>query len=279
MSCNICDSQNLKIRYVKQGMNIMQCQNCSFIFVYPRPSIETQNSYYDKSFKDGSYKLYSSVEDLKIRTSERRFEAFPKHMEGEKLLDVGCATGIFLDFCSQKGFQTFGVELSEEAIKKANKIHKIHCGTLEDAKFQDSYFDIVTMFDIIEHVLNPDQTIKEVYRILKKDGLLVISTPDISSWHAKIMGKKWGLITPLEHLSYYSPKTITLELEKNNFKVIQARKSTKIFTLEYLFGQSEFFYPGLYKLIRPFLKILPTKFLRKYRDIYIGEMFVLAKKL
>lgn len=257
----------------------MECKKCSFVFINPLPSIETQNKYYNESFEKGSYKLYSRAKDLKNKTSEKRYETFSKYSQSGKLLDVGCATGFFLDVSLTKGYETFGVELSKEAIKKSNKKHNIFNGTLEDAKFQDSFFDVVTMFDIIEHVLNPDETIKEVYRILKRSGLLVLTTPDISSWHAKIMGRKWGLITPLEHLWYYSPKTITLTLEKNNFNVMKIKKNVKVFTLDYLIDQSEFFYPRLYKLIRLVSKILPRTFRQKYINLYIGEMYVVAKKI
>ncbi len=279
MSCNVCNSQNSKILYVKQGMNIMQCNDCSFMFVYPPPSIEKQNEYYNKSYEEGSYKLYSSVEDLKIKTSEKRFDGFSKFSKNGRLLDVGCATGVFLDVCLQKGFHTYGVELSEKAIKQANKKHNIFHGVLEDAKFEDSFFDVVTMFDIIEHVLDPAKTIKEINRILKPGGFVVFTTPNISSWHAKVMRKKWGLITPLEHLSYFSPKTIRLILEKNGFSIVKIRKNTKVFTLNYLIGQAEFFYPSLYKFLKPIKKVLPQGFLKKYRDIYIGEMYAITKKM
>ena len=279
MSCNVCSSHDLRTLYLKHKMTVMQCKNCDFVFIHPPPSKETQSKYYDDSFEKGSYKLYSTAENLKIKTSEKRFIAFSKYAKGGKLLDVGCATGFFLNLALKKNFETFGVELSEEAIKKANKEHKIFHGILEEAKYDDSFFDIVTMYDIIEHVLDPSNTIKEISRIMKKDGILAITTPDISSWHAKIMGKNWGLITPLEHLSYFSPKTITLLLEKNGFRVIDIRKNFKVFTLDYIVGQAEFFYPGLYKILNPLSKILSKNFRSKYRNFYIGEMYIIAKKI
>lgn len=277
--CILCNTDT-ELKFVKSGMNIRHCKRCGLAFVFPQPSIETQQKYYDTSFREGGYKLYNASENLRIRLNQKRFNEISKYKPNGNLLDIGCASGFFLDVASQNGLVTFGVELSKEAVQIARQKHKnIFNGILENSKYPDSFFDIIALFDIIEHVLDPRTTIKEISRIIKSGGLLVITTPDISSWHAKIMGKRWGLITPLEHLFYFSPTSIRVLLEKYGFRVEEVRKNYKIFTLDYLFKMSEFFYPTLFKFLSIIRYILPKNFLMKERDFYMGEIFVVARKI
>ncbi len=279
ISCILCNN-NTDLKFNKSEMDIRYCKRCSLAFVSPQPSVDTQQKYYDKSFREGGYRLYNLSENLRIRLNQKRFNEISKYKPSGNLLDIGCASGYFLDVASQNNLSTFGVELSKEAAQIAKQKHKnIFNGTLEGSNFQNSFFDIVTLFDIIEHVLDPSTTIKEISRIIKPDGLLVITTPDISSWHAKIMGKRWGLITPLEHLFYFSPKSIRILLEKYGFKIEEVRKNYKVFTLDYLFRMAEFFYPTLFKLLLLIKPILPEKILMKEREVYIGEIFVVARKI
>ena len=194
-------------------------------------------------------------------------------------MDVGCASGFFLDIAKERGISTYGVELSTEGVNKAKQKHsQIINDTLENARFPDSFFDVITLYDIIEHVLDPTSTIKEISRIIKPGGIVAISTPDITSWHAKLLGKRWGMITPWEHLHYFSPYTIRVLLEKNGFSINEIKKNYKIFTLDYLFKMAEFYFPRLYKIFPYISKLIPERVLKKERLFYFGEMQVFAIK-
>ena len=91
------------------------------------------------------------------------------------------------------------------------------------------------MFDVLEHVTDPKATLLEAHRILSKDGLLVINTPDAESFWAKILGKHWQLIMPPEHINYFSPKNLSEYLSKNGFETAVNTKIGKRFTLQYIF--------------------------------------------
>jgi len=196
----------------------MQCKKCDFMFIYPPPTIQTQKEYYNKSYQKGTYKVYTNQDNLRKKLNEKRYLEIEKYNPKGNLLDIGCASGFFLDVATKYGLSIFGVELSEEAVKIARLKNKnIFHGTLEAAKYNNSFFDIVTIYDIIEHVVDPNSMMKEVSRIIKPGGLIVITTPDTNSWHAKIMRKNWGFIIPLEHLCYFSHLSMKLLLEKNGF--------------------------------------------------------------
>jgi len=263
------------------GIQIWICKKCNFVFVYPIPSIKTQKEYYDQSHKSGLYKIHSDDDvPIRMKLNNKRFEELIHYNPKGNILDVGCASGFFLDVSAKNGMATFGIELSSDAANKARKNHKnIFNGPLEDANYPNAFFDIVTIYDIIEHVLDPNSTIKEVSRIIKPDGIIVITTPDISSWHARLLGKRWGMITPLEHLFYFSPNTIRLLLEKHDFLVREIRKNYKIFTFDYLFKMSEYYFPKLFKVLHIVRRLIPNRVLMKERLFYFGEMHVVAQKI
>ncbi len=279
--CNVCNSDETKIKFVKTGIKIWICKKCSFIFVHPPPSIKTQKEYYDQSHKSGLYKIHSDDDvPIRIKLNKKRYEELISYKPNGNILDVGCASGFFLDVAAKNGLFTYGIELSSDGANKCKKNHKnTFNGTLEEARYQNSFFNFVTIYDIIEHVLDPNSTIKEVSRIIKPDGFIVITTPDITSWHAKLLGKRWGMITPFEHLFYFSPNTIRILLEKHGFLIREIRKNYKVFTIDYLFKMSEYYFPNIFKALHIIRKLIPKGILMKERLFYFGEMHVVAQKI
>lgn len=279
-SCPVCNC-GTKTKFRKSSINLLECKNCKFVFVFPIPSIQTQEKYYEESHKRGLYRIHSDDDKfMRKKLNKNRFDEIKKFNPKGNLLDIGCAAGFFLDEANQNGLECYGIELSDEAVKKAKMNHKnIFQGYLEQAQYPENFFDIITMYDIIEHVVDLDSIFKEICRITRPGSLLVISTPDISSWHAKLMGKNWGMITPQEHLFYFSPQNMKIFLKKHDFEVLELRKNYKIFSWDYLFKMSEFYFPKLYKFFSIIKKLLPKNFSYKERLFYFGEMFVVGKKI
>ncbi len=154
----------------------------------------------------------------------------------KKLLDVGAATGFFMNLARGRGFDVTGVELCDFAAAKGRERGlPIITGTLESARLPENYFDVVTMCDVLEHVTDPKNFLLEARRILAPEGLLVINTPDAESLVARILGKRWHLIVPPEHLHYLSPKNVGEFLCKNGFEIIENTTIGKRFTLQYIF--------------------------------------------
>jgi 2-polyprenyl-3-methyl-5-hydroxy-6-metoxy-1,4-benzoquinol methylase len=103
---------------------------------------------------------------------------------------------------------------------------EVFVGELREAHFSAEEFDVVTLFHVLEHVLDPYSFLLEVNRILKENGLLVIRTPNIDSLISKVVGKYWSWVDPPRHLFYFSPDTLKKMLEKTGFGLIniQAQK-------------------------------------------------------
>jgi SAM-dependent methyltransferase len=150
-----------------------------------------------------------------------------------KLLDVGCSTGFLLN-AARLRFEPTGVEPSRWAADYAGRQLKIlvRRGTLEEAKFPDASFDVVTLVDVIEHLADPLSTLQEIRRVLKPGGLLYVVTPNIASLMARLMRSRWWGLRPA-HIYYFSPRTLRHLLDKAGFEPILLRSYGRVFTLDY----------------------------------------------
>ena len=236
--CPLCDSHKVSFFLRKKGFDLYKCQNCKLLFLFPLPE---SIGVYDESYFSGAEKGFGYV-DYDV-DKEPMKPTFNKYLDivsslgisNGKLLDIGSATGFFMDLAEKRGFEVTGVEISDFAAEIGRKKGlKIITGDLIDQKFTESHFDVITMFDVLEHVPKPKEIIREVYRILKKGGLVVINTPDVESLWARVLGTHWQLIMPPEHINYFSPKNLGDYLSKNGFEVKISSKIGKSFTLQYI---------------------------------------------
>ncbi len=238
VTCPLCSSTDTNFSFSKKGFEVYECQNCKLLFTCPVPK---SSEVYSEDYFSGATSGYGYVDydaDKEPMTS-----VFNKYLDlvssfgvrSGKLLDIGAATGFFMKIAKTRGFSVSGIEISAFAAQKGRKEGlEIVTGDLIEHKYGNESFDVITMFDVLEHVPDPKAIIFEVRRILKKDGLLLVNTPDAESLLAKILGKNWHLIMPPEHINYFSPKNLGDYLSKNGFSVLLSTKIGKRFTLQYI---------------------------------------------
>jgi 2-polyprenyl-3-methyl-5-hydroxy-6-metoxy-1,4-benzoquinol methylase len=160
---------------------------------------------------------------------EKKYEGYigqiKKYKKDGKLLDIGCNIGLFLKVAKQNGFNATGVELNDECARygRQNFEVKIFSDHLEKIDFQKDDFDIITLFDVLEHIPDISGFVAEVKRILKPDGLLVIQSPNIGSVMAKLTRSKWEWLCPPDHLYHFTPETIMRFLTSNGFAIKDIR--------------------------------------------------------
>jgi 2-polyprenyl-3-methyl-5-hydroxy-6-metoxy-1,4-benzoquinol methylase len=151
------------------------------------------------------------------------------------MLDVGAATGFFLDLARGQGWRVQGVEPSDHAASLARaKGIDVRTGVIESCDAPSKSFDAITMWDVIEHLPDPAATMGRVAELLKPGGVVAINTPDSGSALATLMGENWHLVVPPERLNLFHRRSLRVLLEKQGFEILQTTSLGKRFTLQYI---------------------------------------------
>lgn len=194
--------------------------------------------------------------------------AFINSLTPGRVLDVGCGTGEALSFIDSK-WEKHGVELSQIASAEAAKYGQIYLGELKDAAYDDSFFDVVLAFHVIEHLENPLELLTQVRRVLKKGGWLILGTPDFDCAMARRFGDNFRLLHDTTHVSLFSDASLTRLLTDFGFGIEHTSYEyfeTKYFNLQELTRLFD-----VTKVSPPFYGNILTKYCRRLGDSYIEE--------
>jgi 2-polyprenyl-3-methyl-5-hydroxy-6-metoxy-1,4-benzoquinol methylase len=215
---------------------IVKCRACGLVLSNPRDDEATLARVYD-ALADHVYESEDDNRDLDARahlalvTSRRKPPG--------RLLDVGCATGIFVARAAEAGFDAMGTDASAWAIERARARapqSRFETGTLESMTFEGASFDVITLWDVLEHVHSPFDVLARVRGWLAPSGILCLSMPNSGSVVARAMGKRWVLLLR-EHLWYFSPETLGRLLERAGFELVESRPKWVSFSLANVAGR------------------------------------------
>ena len=223
----------------KKGYQIYRCKKCNLLFLYPQKNnpIEVYGADYFAGAKEGfGYVDYDRDKEPMRKTFEKYLSQIERLLSKKgKLLDVGAATGFFIDMAKSRGWEVSGVEVSEYAAAEARKKElNVETGTLSAYSAPEGSFDVITLLDVVEHFSDPIEEMKKAYKLLRQGGVLFVNTPDAGSLYAKVLGSKWHLIVPPEHIFLFSTKALVYFLERQGFEVVIVKKIGKRFTLQYI---------------------------------------------
>lgn len=213
---------------------------CNLVFLNFEPTDTFLKQYYAEDYFNNAeekqgYSHYENESKSLHATFLQRIKQIRKFRDGGSLLDVGCATGAFLEAAS-KYWDVSGSEISEYAAKMARqKGFQVYEYQTEELENLTTKFDVVTMWDVIEHVAQPVKTIKLVGKIVKPGGVIALTTGDVESFVAKLSGRKWHLYNIPQHLSYFDTKTMQKLLAQGGFTIKEIRYPGLYLTLDYLF--------------------------------------------
>jgi 2-polyprenyl-3-methyl-5-hydroxy-6-metoxy-1,4-benzoquinol methylase len=225
--CRICSSEKFEARFEKNGFRIEKCLYCGLVQVTNPPQPSEIDSYYDDNFFDKHYQKLQTdpkTQGYEYGKFNYRLEEIEKRTRGKgRILDVGCSFGFFMDAAKKRGWKTDGVEISEFAANYArdklgiNVVNK----PLNEANFDAGFFDVVTLWNVIEHLPDPIELMREIYRILKPAGMIVLTTGNAESLLARITRERWRVLIPPIHLSYFAPATIKYLLNSCDLELIE----------------------------------------------------------
>ncbi len=232
VGCILCGSPDSRRVYPRDLPSVVRCKQCGFVYTSPRLKEECVKELYSRQYFEShssekmGYDNYVSDRELVEKTFHRRLEELEKKWLKKKgaVLDVGCATGFFLNTAKAMGWRTHGVEISDYCCEFAAAEFGLSLtnGQFKDFDGSGGPYDLVTMWDYLEHSFTPVRDIELAFRHLKPGGFLAVATPDFGSWPAGIFGPNWVGFKEHEHLAYFTKKNLCGLLERKGFKIRHA---------------------------------------------------------
>lgn len=249
---------------------VIRCGNCTHVFCSPIP----KNIY--KNYEDVVDKEYLKYTVSLQASANEVLPLIKKYSRTGILLDVGCATGEFLLIARQFGYKVEGLELSKWSSDIAiNKGLKIFRHSIKDhIKAHSGRYEVITLFGVIEHFEFPLNEMKNLSKLLKPGGVLVIWTGDVDSSTSKVLGRRWWYWQG-QHIQYFTERSLKLLGNLNGIKHLKTEKYPFVATEELMnnYLGRYYFRPWLMKFLKPFFIFKPSWILR-----LPGEMFWIGRK-
>jgi len=221
VNCSLCKSES-KLIWKEKNYKLYRCLNCKVVFLYPVP--ETEKIYNRDYFEKWYLRYYDKRKQYFKNLIEKLQNYLP---EKGKILDIGCGVGIFLDIMKENGWDVCGQDISPFAVEYCKKKgFRVFKGNVSDIKISEK-FNLITMFDVIAHIPNPLHYLEKTYKLLKKNGILIIKTPYHNNFLFKTVkflaftGRSRSLLhipAQIYHFNKFSIKNLPY---KTNFEIIK----------------------------------------------------------
>jgi SAM-dependent methyltransferase len=295
VACNVCGADDAETVYAARYVHgsardlvrtfrasgdellidpLVRCRRCGLEYVNPRP----RGADIVAAYSQGDDPTYVS----QVEARERTFRAAVVRIESlcrgrGRVLDVGTAAGAFLAAARARGWTVEGCEPNRWMAEWGSKHYglNIRAGELFDQDFAPASFDVVTLWDVIEHTPDPARVIAHVRELITPGGLIVINYPDRGTWLARVLGRRWPFLSSV-HLYYFTRTTMTQLLQSHGFSVIQVRPHIQRLELDYLLGRADVVSPTLSRTARTVARVLGLS--ARQAPYWIGQTFIAARK-
>ena len=228
-ACTVCGSRNSFLLLKKQSgdfekatISVFKCYDCMAVYL----------GGYKTDFDGDLYEYYRQYQGVRrevlfspltVKSYLRVLELFTRHTSGKSILDVGCGKGDFVDAGLRAGWDIHGIEPAQPAVEIAQSLGLpvARLDFFSDDICRASY-DIVTMFEVLEHVSNPISFLRRAADVVRPGGLVYLTTPNFASLDRRILGADWPVIHR-EHLNYFTPQIlISAILERTDLTVLHS---------------------------------------------------------
>ena len=263
--CSLCGSLDWRLVVYTKQRTVAECRECGLRALRPMPSMqdliavndETVHPFFDAYLEDErSYRGYFA----------RKLDDLQGYEASGRLLDVGCGAGFFLDAARERGYDVAGVDLSSVPADYARDtlMLDVTVGNLYDYQAPDDEFDVVTIFQTIEHDPTPAALTEELFRMLVPGGILMVTTPAADGFVARVMGRRWFGYRNVEHVSFFNRQSLRYVLEGAGFEIVlleieHGKQLTMKYVLNrlinYYYNHRTFFSNGL-RVLRPAMFLL-----------------------
>jgi len=227
--CSVCgnkDPEKFKVKYEKENFAVVTCNTCSFHFIPP---------YYRKKIEYTQYKnadvtaaVRAGNNWVKIQRHKLRFKFIQKFIKSGKLFDLGAGWGHFMLAGKELGYDVYGVEISEQPYLYCVNDLKLPVDHIDFFEMDEAKkFDVITMWDVLEHIDKANDFLAKCSKLTKPDGYLFLQVPQIDSYFAKKHKDNWKMMG-LDHVNYFGKDTITKILAHNGYEVVKIKSSFEI---------------------------------------------------
>jgi SAM-dependent methyltransferase len=216
--CPVCKKDEAVKLFEKEGWIFVQCKEDQLVYINPQPDKEELKKIYNTYGKE----IFLNPELISICWDYPDYrKRFLDYRLTNRLLEIGVATGGFLEWCRKDGWDTYGVELSAPSslFAREQKGLNVVTGSLHEAGYPNEFFDIAVAWQTIEHITNPREIAEEVYRILRPGGFFVLSVPCWEGLSIRLLGKRYRYIGR-DHLFYFSPRNMERMLRGVGFSKV-----------------------------------------------------------
>ncbi|MFH1397230.1 MAG: class I SAM-dependent methyltransferase [Candidatus Omnitrophota bacterium] len=293
--CRLCGSNHSIVKYTLDKCDFIQCKSCKLMVIDPIPSIGDIKSVYDEHYFSNPEMIRQDVQGIygysdyvgerinkqyAYKNICQKIQLYLKDkLNPVRLLDFGCGLGHFLDSAYDFGYLVHGVEFNEYAINYIRNRYTYKIISYEDFLKTDEKFDVVTLFDVIEHLQDPFETLNRLYNLINNKGLLIISTMDSHSFMSRLLGLRLEDFKRIrEHIYFFSKKNLSDLLTKLGFEILEVRSQGHTFEMRHLCSRIKNSLPFVGNILAFILNIFPAL---GNLNIYINphtKMIIYARK-
>ena len=286
-ACPLCGGRDLRPITQVGPHPVVRCRDCGLQFTTPQPSDAELAEIYGPDYvlaADGS-EAEGVITRSKRATADHYLDLLAQAgvtPARTRLLEVGCGAGNFLLQASRRGFDVTGVEYSPFACARARATlggtGRVLQGEIDVVAGEAGQFGVCVLCDVIEHVRDPAKFLRAVHALLRPGGVVLIVTPSIDSWSARLLGARW-MEFKAEHLFYFNGATISRQLVSANFEAITLHRGVKRLSFDYVSAHFEK-YPiaGITHALRGVRALLPARLRERPLSVVASGLIVLARK-
>jgi SAM-dependent methyltransferase len=281
-TCPACRGSRFRGFRARGGTEIHRCLECGSGRLHHDNGDGARGFTYEREyFESWNLEPGSPAWNVRAATAALRLETLRElGATGGALLDVGAAGGYLVALANERGFDARGVEISEHAVKVARQVvpGRVLRGTLETLEIEPGSLDVVTLFDVLEHMPAPAEALHRIARWLRPRGYLALTTPDVDSLSAKLMAGAWPHYKE-EHLFYPSRRGLKLLVESAGFEIRHEEPARKYLSVAFAAPLFER-YPvvGLTPAASFLQRILPRPLREASFRVSIGERLLVSSK-
>lgn len=284
-TCPVCESRRLRYAFSHHDYRVVRCADCRLMFLNPQPSDGELASIYGSDYFLGGDTPAGreSAGRMKSATARHYLDLLGRYRGGHggRLLEVGCGQGHLLAEASRLGYDVTGVDVSPSAADAAGRLlgdgGRVLCGQLDDLRLPPGSFDVCVLADVIEHVRDPVAFLQAVRRLLAPGGSVLIATPSLDSWSARLLRQDWMEWKP-EHLTYFDRNTVQNALFKAGYRGAVVRPARKALTLDYVARHfARYPVPVFSRAVNALTRLVPAPLRRENLWVVASGIVVLAQ--